>query len=304
MSVESSPHGSLAPRDLLTVEIDESKKDQRLIDIIDALVDGIEDVARKFHITYEEYEQFRQLGFKSGAALVGLLDIWMQPLLERVNHGEGRGGTSANPEGPAYVAHAPLLEPPYVLHRRPDEPGTPLVVRGQVRSVDGLPLGGAELDIWHCDTEGKYSSLGRHPEVVEWNFRGRLFTGPDGRYQFRTMKPPPYRGYTDTLAAFHAARGRSRYRAAHIHFLIRHPSLAEPFITQMYFGDDPYVDYDLAPDQAHPDLVSDPVFHDDPGDIEAAGLDGPYYTVDFDFVLLADEPTVVPSPRVSHRDEV
>jgi catechol 1,2-dioxygenase len=293
MTAESGSPDSLAPRDPLIVEIDESKKDQRLIDLIDALVDGIEDIFDEFHITYEEYEHFRQLGFKSGAALVGLLDIWMQPLLERVNHGESRQGTSANPEGPAYVAGAPLLEPPYVLYRRLDEPGIPLVVRGQVRTIDGSPLSGAELDLWQCDAEGKYSSLGRHPEVVDWNFRGRLFTAPDGRYEFRTMRPPPYRGYTDTLAPFHAARGRSKYRAAHIHFLIRHPSLAQPFITQMYFGDDPYLDYDLAPNQAHPDLVSDPTFHDDPAELQAAGFDRPFYTVDFDFGLMAVEPIAV-----------
>ncbi|MEU7744587.1 hypothetical protein [Nonomuraea sp. NPDC049158] len=32
-----------------------------------------------------------------------------------------------------------------------DDTGRPCVVSGQVLSVDGTPLPGAELDVWQCD---------------------------------------------------------------------------------------------------------------------------------------------------------
>lgn len=64
-------------------------------------------------------------------------------------------GTPTNPEGPYYIPAAPSLQPTgpdasYVLPMRPDEPGTPLIGRELVRSIDGKPLAGAELDTWQC----------------------------------------------------------------------------------------------------------------------------------------------------------
>ncbi|MBB3086419.1 dioxygenase [Geodermatophilus sabuli] len=38
-----------------------------------------------------------------------------------------------------------------------DEQGTPLVLAGQVRDVDGTPLAGAEVDLWQAESEGYYS---------------------------------------------------------------------------------------------------------------------------------------------------
>lgn len=55
---------------------------------------------------------------------------------------------------------------------RPDEPGTPLIVRGLVRSIDGKPLAGAELDTWQCADTGIYSMLGADDQP-DWNLRGR-----------------------------------------------------------------------------------------------------------------------------------
>ena len=48
--------------------------------------------------------------------------------------------------GLARVPGAPLLDPPYKLPRRRDEPGDVLVLSGTVRATDGAPLPGAELD--------------------------------------------------------------------------------------------------------------------------------------------------------------
>jgi catechol 1,2-dioxygenase len=280
----------LAPDDVTKVELDESLIDPRVIDVVGALAEAIEGVLREYKVTYAEYELFRQMHTELGPFMTATWDIWVPPMIDRI-HNPDRLGTSDNPEGPYYVAGAPMLESPYSLSRRADAPGTPLIVRGQVRSVDGEPLARAEFDLWQCDYDGFYSSLGMSPTIEDWDLRGKFLTDDDGRYEFRTIKPPPYRNAAvlPTIESFFAALGRSIYRPAHIHFAISHPSLPERYLTQMYFADDPYKEYDVAA-AVRDDLITTPERHDDPEEIEAAGFDRPFLTIDFDFVLPVSEP--------------
>jgi catechol 1,2-dioxygenase len=273
------------PDDLSVVEIDESKVNQRVIDVVQDLGDAIEGVLRKHGVTYEEYDLFRQMTAQLGPFMTGVWDPFISPMLERI-HDAGGQGTSGNPEGPYYVAGAPVLDPPYVLNRGTDKEGTPLIVRGQVRAEGGGALGGAELDVWQCSARGTYSNLGLDPELVDWDFRGKIPAGEEGRFEFRTIKPPPYRnpGVPQIVDDFFQSLGRSLFRPAHIHFAIRHPALTETFITQLYFADDPYQEYDIGA-AVRTDLVSSPVLHEDAAEIEGAGFERPFDTVDFDFVL-------------------
>lgn len=278
----------LTPDNLDVVEIDESKINNRVIEVVDALAGAIEDVICKMGITYDEYEQFRQVVMQLGPFMTGIYDPWISPMLERL-YGAGRTSTSANPEGPFYVPGAPLLEPPNSLVKGP-ESGHPIIVRGQVRAEDGTPLVGAEFDVWQANSQGYYSNFNMHPSVQDWDLRGRFRTDAEGRYEFRTIKPPPYRhvGTPEIVEDFFASLGRSQFRPAHIHIAINHPALRERYVTQLYFASDPYRDYDVGA-AVREDLVSSPVLHDDPAEIEAAGFDQPYSTVDFDFVLAVKE---------------
>jgi catechol 1,2-dioxygenase len=292
MEGDSPEELKLIPDDLNVVEVDESKVNKRVIEVVDALASAIEDVIRRMRITHEEYELFRQMTMQLGPFMTGVWDPWISPMLERV-HGEGRTGTSANPEGPFYVPGAPELEAPYVLTRRPDAPGDPLIVRGQVRAEDGTPIAGAVFDLWQCDANGFYSNFGMSPDVPDWDHRGKFPTDAEGRFEFRTIKPPPYRnvGTPQIVEDFFAALGRSQFRPAHIHIAIDHPALPERYLTQLYFASDPYRDYDVGA-AVRDDLVSSPVLHDDPTEIDAAGFGKPYYTVDFDFVLTTTKQAV------------
>jgi len=284
MASDSQGEFKLIPDDLTVVEIDEGKVSKRVIDVVDALAGAVEDVIRRLGVTYEEYELFRQMVTELGPYMTGVYDPWVSPMLERF-HGAGRTGTSANPEGPFYLPGAPELEPPYTL-MRPDEPGDLLIVRGQVRTEGGAPIAGAVFDLWQCNTKGFYSNFGMSPDIPDWDLRGRFPADAGGRFEFRTIKPPPYRSAqtTEIVDNFFQALGRSLYRPGHIHLAIDHPSLAERYITQVYFANDPYRDYDIGA-AVREDLVSSPVLHEDRGEIEAAGFTRPFYTVDFDFTL-------------------
>jgi protocatechuate 3,4-dioxygenase beta subunit len=73
------------------------------------------------------------------------------------------------------------------------EPGEPLVVTGTIYRADGKsPAVGAVMEMYHTDARGYYSPDGKNER--EHRLKGRLVTGADGRYEFRTIKPAPYPG--------------------------------------------------------------------------------------------------------------
>jgi protocatechuate 3,4-dioxygenase beta subunit len=138
--------------------------------------------------------------------------------------------TEDNWEGPFYKPGAPvrsgLLEPGMA--------GTPLTVTGRVLDTHGRPLKGALLDIWQADHTGAYDNTG-------FRLRGRLYTGDDGRYTLRTIKPLHY-GSTNDM------------RPAHIH--VKASVQNSPILTtQLYFKGDPWNHNDPA---VRPTLILSP----------------------------------------------
>ena len=138
--------------------------------------------------------------------------------------------TENNWEGPFYKLGAPLraglLEPGMA--------GTPLTVTGRVLDTSGRPLKGALLDIWQADHTGAYDNTG-------FRLRGRLYSGDDGRYTLRTIKPLHYGSPNDM-------------RPAHIH--VKASVENSPILTtQLYFKGDPWNRHD--PD-VRPTLIMSP----------------------------------------------
>lgn len=172
---------------------------------------------------------------------------------------------------------------------RPDEPGTPLVVSGRVLDGNRRPIEGAKVDIYHAANNGDYSGL-YDDGVPRYNLRGHLFTDADGRYAFTTITLVAYAdshimqvdGVTDAVAAL----GRSLYRPAHIHYEVHHPDLITPWRGEVYFKGDPVIPVDFVGGTlAPPALQADTVLHEDPKDMATSGFQGPYRSMEFDFVL-------------------
>ena len=96
-------------------------------------------------------------------------------------------------------------------------------LRGRVLDAQGTPVSGAVVEIWQCDAFGHY----RHPRDRQdgrdpgFQGRGRVVTGPDGTYAFRTIRPVPYPGRTPHIHAAVAVPGR------------------EPLVTQFYVAGEP-----------------------------------------------------------------
>lgn len=104
--------------------------------------------------------------------------------------------------------------------------GQVIQVTGRVLDRFGNPVSGARLEIWQCNSHGRYA----HPNdstvnPLDPDFQGfaSIRTGAGGEWRITTIKP----------AAYDSPIGR---RTPHIHFDISGKS--QRLITQMYFSDD------------------------------------------------------------------
>lgn len=217
----------------------------RLATIVDDVVDALRDVIRTHSVTFDEYRiagEWLTAAGQQGFEIPLLLDLFLSTTVDDVES-PAEGATESNVEGPFYVPDAPLLELPYVLPRREDEPGETLTFSGSVTAADGSPLAGALVDVWQDNGDGEYSHF--HPGVPEHNLRGRLLADADGRFEFETVLPVPYEIPTEgATGQLLRALGRSAFRPAHVHFKVSHES-ARSLTTQIYLAGDPWLDADV-----------------------------------------------------------
>jgi protocatechuate 3,4-dioxygenase beta subunit len=86
-------------------------------------------------------------------------------------------------------------------------------VMGRVVDTDGRPLSGATVEIWQCDAHGRYlhpADTGDQPRDSAFQGYGRVSSGPDGAYHFRTIRPVAYPGRTPHIHFAVSAPGRRR----------------------------------------------------------------------------------------------
>jgi catechol 1,2-dioxygenase len=271
--------------------LDEATLNPKVVAAIAAFRETLAELARTSGLTYEDFRAAGMSLAQTASDEPGMTYLFFDVLMKPAFFPDADTGflTPEQMEGPVYFPGAPIIDNPGVLPMRADEEGTQLIVGGQVRSVEGAPLVGAELDIWLAAANGHYSLTGLDDQP-DWNLRGRQLTDGQGRFEFRTIRPVPYYipVMPDGLEQIYAALGYSKFRPRHIHVKIRHPELTEEFTTQLYFKGDPYLKYDLVTQATGPQtdaLVLDVEHHDDPSEIAAKGLDQPYETMTYDFVL-------------------
>jgi protocatechuate 3,4-dioxygenase beta subunit len=112
----------------------------------------------------------------------------------------------------------------------PLEPGVVLLIQGRVWGFDTKkPLASAVLDLWQADEKGRYDNddPAKPPAANEFKNRARLITDEDGRYEYETIHPGPYKLDAET------------WRPCHIHYLVRAKGYKQ-LVTQLYFEGDPH----------------------------------------------------------------
>ena len=235
---------------------------------------------RKHRVTHAEYRRTTDIvidSVKSGEGSL-LFDVLFEAEATDIGN-TGRKGSLEAVEGPFYFPGAPVLEKPYALPRRADEPGDPLLFKGKVMSSEGDALAGAELDMWQADAAGLYSNV--HPGIPDWNLRGRFRSDADGTFEVRTIVPPPYEipkhGPTGIVLN---ALGRHFFRPAHLHLKVRHPRCSE-LTSQIYFDGGKYLNSDVA-NAVREGLTVKLIKRDASA---ASALTGPCFEASYDFIL-------------------
>jgi protocatechuate 3,4-dioxygenase beta subunit len=109
------------------------------------------------------------------------------------------------------------------------EDGPKMLITGTVYQADGkTPAAGVVVYAYHTNQEGIYPKAA---DAKDWGLRhgylrGWVKTGKDGSYRFYTLRPASY---------------PNRQDPAHIHMTVKEPDMAEYWIDEIVFEDDPKV---------------------------------------------------------------
>lgn len=229
---------------------------ERVAAIVTAILKGVHDAVGEHDITYPEFQAAKRwlMSVGEGGEWPLFMDVFVEHAVEE-QVAKSQTGTKGSILGPYYLADQAKLPANCTLPMRENEVGTPLVLEGQVRDVDGTPLAGSIVEIWHSDSDGYYSGFA--PHLPEGNLRGVVETDGEGRFQITTIQPAPYQIPTDgPTGQLIEAAGWHPWRPAHFHLLVSAEG-HRPVTTQLYFAGGDWLDSDVA-EATKPELVLDP----------------------------------------------
>ncbi|HEX2009626.1 MAG TPA: dioxygenase [Roseateles sp.] len=237
-----------------------------------------------------------QLGLiTAGLGFDRLLDIRADEADARAGRS---GGTPRAIEGPLYVAGAPTATGEVRLDEGDAARGEAFVMEGRVLDLQGRPIAGASVDVWHANEQGGYSHF--FPGLQDFELRRRILTDAHGRYRFRTYLPPGYAIPPNSpTAELFAALGRHGQRPAHIHFLVVAPG-QRTLTTQINIPGDSYIDDDFA-FATRDGLIVELERGVAPAGYESLGIAAPFVRSRFDFVLqpAASDDEASPAARMA-----
>jgi hydroxyquinol 1,2-dioxygenase len=270
---------------------DKGKTNPRLHEIYSSLVKHLHAFQREVNLTTEELEIGRQFLFKLATPnqdfpmgeitlMTDCLGMSETSILLEDKKNHGHGTTEMNVEGPLFFKDLPERAQGDLIGEM-GETDKPLFITHKVLDKHGKPLANAVVDVWQPNGEGFYFVQREH--LPEWNFYARFHTDANGQLHFRTVVPGDYPVPTSgPTGSMLQQLGRHGYRACHIHYIVRAPG-HDDFTTMMYFNHSPYVDSDTI--FSVKDFRVDIVKHDSADEMKARGLNKPFYTLDYTFVI-------------------
>lgn len=229
----------------------ERTSDPRLREIMVSLVEHLHGFIRDVRLTEAEFREaaavLAELGKLStdthNEVILMAGSLGVSSLVCLLNNGDqGNTETAQSLLGPFWRLHSPRVENGGSIVRSAT-PGPPLFVNARVVDVNGHPLAGAEVDIWHASPVGLYEN--QDPEQADMNLRGKFSTDADGRFAFRSVMMIGYPIPTDgVVGRLLKVQSRHPYRPAHLHALIFKPGF-KVLISQVYDPADPHIDSDV-----------------------------------------------------------
>lgn len=276
--------------------------DPRFVELMGAAVRHLHAFVRETRLTEAEFQQACALIARLGQlstdshneVVLAAGSTGVSALVCLQNNGRaGQQPTTANLLGPFWRQGAPRVAQGGSLLRGPTT-GLPIFVKAWVHDLDGQPVEGADVEVWHCSGEGFYEN--QDPGQPDMNLRGVLRTDAQGRIAFRSVKPVGYPiPVGGPVGELLRKQGRHNLRPAHIHFMIVKPGFKTQF-SQVYDGADPHLQTDVQFAVTRP-LVGDYVLHtDEPA--PAADVKGPWVSLDQHFVIEPGE-SRLPRPPIT-----
>lgn len=221
----------------------------RMAQVMGALVSHLHAFAKEVHLTQAEWEAGIAFLTKTGQMCSGerqefilLSDVLgLSMLVDAINNRRPDGATENTVFGPFHVEDAPIRAMGDNISL--DGKGDSCLFEGRVIDLSGNAIEGACVDVWSDNADGFYDV--QQPGIQpQWNNRGRFYTGADGAYAFRGIKPTSYPIPDDgPVGKMLAAIGRHPYRPAHMHFLVTAPGF-QRLVTHTFVGDDSYLTSD------------------------------------------------------------
>lgn len=267
---------------------DGGKTNPRLHQIYESLIRHLHDFSRDVNLTTAELEIGRQFLFQLAQpnqdfprGEIHLMSdcLGISELSILLEDKDNEQGTETNVEGPLLIEGAPERELGAQIGI--DEDGEPLFVRNRVLDLQGKPVTNAVIDVWQPNHEGYY--FVQKEEIPEWNFYAKFHTNENGEFYFQTVIPGSYPiPVTGPTGKMLNQLGRHGQRPAHIHYRVQsddHPT----YITMAYIAGSAYIDSDTI--FSVKELLYRLEKHDGADEMQQRGVDKPFYTVDYDFIL-------------------
>ncbi|MBI5318111.1 dioxygenase [Bradyrhizobium sp.] len=219
--------------------------------LLQELVKSLHDYVRKTDLTFEEWEFAIDFLTRTGQKctpirqeFILLSDVLgVSMLVDAVNHREREGATETTVLGPFYVGEHKVT--PHGTDISATLQGERMFVQSRVTDLNGKPLPGVPVDVWHADDDGFYDSQKPTYATQGPSSRARFITDADGRFFFRSILPCSYPIPVDgPVGEMILATKRPAMRPAHVHFLVAAPGY-EPLVTHVFIGGDPNIDCDV-----------------------------------------------------------
>jgi hydroxyquinol 1,2-dioxygenase len=232
-------------------------------ELLTGLITHLHAFARENQLTHAEWAKAISFLFRCGEISSDKRDEFMllsdvlglSSLVDMTDAPEG--ATDGSVLGPFYASDSPLLAIGADLRASAEAP--PLLVRGVVRSTRGGAAPGASIDMWQTNINGLYAT--QDEAVPDDALRCKMHCAADGTFHFTTVLPGPYMVPDDgPVGELLRAGGRTAWRPAHFHFLLRAEG-HRPITTEIFIADDPHLGSD-AVFGVRKSLIAAPVVED------------------------------------------
>jgi hydroxyquinol 1,2-dioxygenase len=256
--------------------------------LLQELVKSLHDYVSKTGLTFEEWEYAIDFLTRTGhkctdirQEFILLSDVFgVSMLVDAVNHRDRDGATETTVLGPFYVGEHKVT--PHGTDVSECLQGERMFVQSRVTDLNGKPLAGVPVDIWHADGDGFYDSQKEAFATEGAVSRARFITDNDGRFFFRTILPCSYPIPTDgPVGEMIMQTKRHPMRPAHVHFLVNAPG-HEPLITHVFIEGDKYIDSDVV-FGVKDELIAKVEKRSDPTMPDGKKADAPWHLMTYEF---------------------